>query len=371
MARALFLEATVNEEFEAKTFKGTSVSLKKRLKVEEGNRAEAFLGDAVVLVGAVAEKTGGVMGSVEMKALRSVLDKRQLARKPFYQKIKELVRDVTQLLERGEFLKSFLGHAASLVKWKHTSPEPLVAEVARMAAVLAGACAYLQDVVCKVCYELIQMLVLRHYQPVTFVAYGSIAVLFCTFRSLQADFGALVSVLRSYHAVAGFSCAMPELPAVPAPAPLSSTRADEQFLDLCSFGRPYMLNHNLGGGEDNDDDVADEVAVRAAIAQSTWVDDSPVAPPPLQTASTAEQQMEEWLRAKESQPPAPAGQAARRKQKRQEEAEVVPSNSFFSEFEQQAKKPHVKKPDKSNNKSNKNNKSEGPSKQSFLAMLRK
>ena len=144
-----FLEATVNEEFVPKTFKGSTQSAKKHLSVEDGSRADALLGDAVLLVGAVAEQAG-VMGSTEMQMLRSMLDKRQLRRKPFYQKIKELVRDVTQLLERGEFLKSFLAHSATLAKWKHTSPDVLVAEVARMAAVLSGAFAHLQDVVCKV-----------------------------------------------------------------------------------------------------------------------------------------------------------------------------------------------------------------------------
>ncbi len=382
MVRACFLEATVNEEFEAKTFKGTSVSAKKRLKVEEGNRAEALLGDAVVLVGAVAEKAGGVMDSVEVKALRSMLDKRQLRRKPFFQKIKELLRDVTQLLERGEFLKSFLGLAASLAKWKHTSPEALVAEVARMAAVLSGAFAHLQDVVCKVCFELVQMLVLRHYQSLTFVAYGSIAVLFATFRGLQINLHSLVSVLRHYHALVGFTCVMPPLGPPPAAlSPTMSARSEEQFLDFCSFGRLYMLNHNLGGGVDNDDeDEVEGAEVRAAIAQATWVDTAPTRSPPVAPREEAsamslvdEKQVEEWMKAKE-QPP--AGQAARRKQKRLAEAEAIPSNSFFSEFEErdrQAKKQLVEKKKKqtNNNNSKKNPDKTVPSKQNFLDMLRK
>jgi hypothetical protein len=228
-----------------------------------------------------------------------------------------------------------------------------------------------------VCLELVRVLVTRHYQPLAFVAYGSISVLFVTFRNLEIALYSLVSVLRLYHTLLRFPCPMPPLPSDAAPTPLTLSaaamgRSEEEFLDFCSFGKLHLLNHNLGVDDGDEEEVGADDEVAAVLSQSAWVDNAATAKGKEESSSTTalvdEKQVEEWLKSREAKP----GQAARRKQKRAEAEAEVPSNSFFSELEQRERqsKKQIVEAKKSKKKTSVGGKAV-PSKQNFLDMLRK
>ncbi len=390
MGLEAFLDATCNETFAAKTFKATGESVKKRLKTEDGSRADALLGDVAVLVGSISEAAGGVVASKEMLVVKSVLLKRQLARKPFFQKTKELVRDVRLLLEDGLLFKAFLSHAAELVRWKHTAPESLLAQVAFTAATLIDSFAHLENVIRKVSLELIYVLRHRHYASLCISSYASIAIMFSVFRGIVLNLRSLVSVLQLYHNLVGFKCALPEL-SFPAPEPISASQLNEEnFLDFCSFGKLHLLKHNLGGGEENNEEEdeiklkSEEAAISAALSQAKWID-LEEEKKTSNSNSVDEKQIEEWLSGKgggNNETNKKLSQSEKRKLKREAE-EKIPSNSFFSEIEEReksvktqfgsAKMAKVETGQKNAPQINKKPKKSVsvPSKQNFLEMLRK
>jgi hypothetical protein len=117
---------------------------------------------------------------------------------------------------------------------------------------------------------------------------------------------------------------LPNCPSIPAPIePLDM----ESFMNFCSFGKLHMLNHNLGGGIDADDDDidADLVVEQPKVLLPTWVDSAPSVESKV-TALVDEEQVKEWLESK-------MDDKKKKKKKQEKREESAPSNSFFSQIE--------------------------------------
>ncbi len=179
--------------------------------------------------------------------------------------MKELVRDVKLLVEKSSMLKSFVGLASDMARWKDTTPENVVEELFRLSRILCGAFEHLENVAEKVAVDAIIVIRMRHYPPLSISVLGSCAVLFGWFRQLKSHFASFCTALKLYHDLVGMRCVLTEVPELPSPI----SRLDmEEFLNFCSFGNLHLLNHNLGGGVEVDDE--EDLDLKVEIPK--WID---------------------------------------------------------------------------------------------------
>jgi hypothetical protein len=266
----------------------------------------------------------------EYQIITSVLLKKQLKRKPFYRKAKELVRDLGLFMD-SQYLTNMRAEFRDFRKWKFGIDETICVKVHESCPCIFQCLEHLKSVICKFGLQIFALVLKAHYPALFLILSGALGTLFCQIVNIQ-NFLCKIQVQMMLL----FPLCFPESKQVLLKSSLEMQQIDEsnfnerRFLEFLSFGRSEMLPHE----EDLDSDEEDEEAVPAGgaaqidpklLEKVQWKDDKKVrSSKPLEKT-----EISNWISGKKR---------AKVEAAEEEGEEPIVSNSFFAEFEKAEKK---------------------------------
>ena len=306
-----------------------------------------------------------LMPSQELLLIETVLLKRQLYRKGFYRKCREVSRDFRLLLD-STFLENLMNNMKDMEAFKSQAPVGLALYLAQQCHQLGQCFGHLRNVLAKLGQELFVTARYRHFIgtfKIMIPAAGSLLI-----SAIEIQQCCVTMCTSMHYFCETLKCESDERYLTPVQVPEYS---EVGFLNWLSFDHEHLVLENLGGIEEDENDQLkatgetgegeQESKTRNAdfnstlLQELTWKDETQKIEAPKEVD---EEQVQKWLEKKKHEP-------KKSKKKRpaaiqEEEDPFFASNSFFADFNVAEKKPKQQKSSSSGNKSNASKKNAPP-----------